>query len=1495
MKMNGLAARFGAIFPARVCLRLCYLLLAVSPLSGFGQVHVINPRNVIPNWDTTMWVANGAVNALEINGNTVYLGGEFSYVGPNTGGGGVTNNLEGRLASTHFVRLDGKVYAALSDGKGGWYVGGSFTLQGETHASLVHLHANGAVDTQLDVDTRPGTVYALALHGNTLYAAGEFAEVRDRTTAFSRYNLMALDVATGRVKSWAPNVNGRINCLALKGDTLYLGGKFTSVAGYYRNRAAAFNLTSGQVLPWDPSPTSDVKALAVAGNTIYAGGLFYSIGGQVRPYLAALDNSYGTATTWSPNPSGYACIVNALRLNGTTLYVGGKFTTIGGQARNNLVAFSVTNHQLQDWNPNPNDAVNAIDVAGEVVYVGGTFTTVRGQPRRYAAAVSAAAGLVTAWNPNPAPSRDVEVVTTITAAGNIVYVGGGFQLIGGDDRKYLAAINAVTGQGTSWNPGADGSVLTLLLDNGLLYVGGYFSSLGGQKRGNLGAIDLATGQATPWNPGADRLVTCLVKLGNTVYAGGSFTSIGGQARSNLAAIDATTGLATPFNPGTDSNVYSLVAENGVLYAGGAFSTVGGQPRGYLAAIHLTTGQVTDWNANIAPGPYSAVNRLMMSEGLLYVGGAFNTVGTLPRNNLAAIDPATAQATAWDPNVNKEVTALAQSDGVVYAGGIFTTVGGVERPSLAAVDAATGKLTPWDRQFHYYYEAVVRSIKIANGNVFAAGRIDKIQNHRTVPNLVVYAPSNRTAGPNYIKGNVFWDQNANCVRDEGEKPIPQVLVAALPGPYYGLSDSSGNYFIRVDTGSYRVSQILPEDATRQFLLGTVCLGETAAHQVTFKSYGNTSAAKDFGNSILPVSHLTTSVASSGRRRCMVNTTTIRYCNTGSVPANGAKVYLQLPEYVVLKGADRPYAAAGNNVYAFDIGSLPANACGTIQVQDSVICNNALPIRGRTQCTKAWITPANAYQENGFWDGSDLTLQGVQLPGGVARIGIYNAGRSMIDNSTYRLYLNAQLVYQQAFRLAAGDSLVMHIPGEGRTVRVEADQRPGHPRKPSGSVALEAVGADAQGKVSMGYVALLPPDDGEPEVDIECLPITDSYDPNDKAVSPQGVTDQHNTPTAAVLQYVVRFQNTGTDVAYKVVVADTLSEHLDVSTLRIGAVSHPYQVKASGKGKVVLTFTFNNINLPDSTADEARSHGFIQFSIKPKAGLPEKTRIENFADIYFDYNDPVRTNTTFNTMYDVPVESNQLYQPLVCTDVNTSPQAGANRAVCEQDTVHLRAVAPAHGRGRWQRISGGGTIAERENAHAPVTGLAYGENVFEWTVAANPCSPDSLRARVAVTRYRNPATPVIGQRGADSLVCNVTGRTYEWLFEGEPFAGQGQAIRVTRPGTYRVRVTDEKGCSSALSPPFAHVLTHLEPILAAEVALFPNPGTGKFTLLLPALNGQAVEISVWDARGRLLETRQVRRSAAGRQPENFDLSHQPAGVFLVKVQTPKGVVLKKVIKK
>jgi uncharacterized repeat protein (TIGR01451 family) len=141
----------------------------------------------------------------------------------------------------------------------------------------------------------------------------------------------------------------------------------------------------------------------------------------------------------------------------------------------------------------------------------------------------------------------------------------------------------------------------------------------------------------------------------------------------------------------------------------------------------------------------------------------------------------------------------------------------------------------------------------------------------------------------------------------------------------------------------------------------------------------------------------------------------------------------------------------------------------------------------------------------------------------------------------------------------------------------------------------------------------------------LEVRGSYNPNDK----QGTRTLTPTQVAngEFIEYTIRFQNTGTDTAFTVVVADTLANNLQANTLEMIAASH--NARTSIKGNKVY-FEFLNILLPDSNVNEPRSHGFVKFRIKPKTNLVLGNTVQNKAAIYFDYNAPVITNTVTTTI-------------------------------------------------------------------------------------------------------------------------------------------------------------------------------------------------------------------------------------------------------------------------
>ena len=140
---------------------------------------------------------------------------------------------------------------------------------------------------------------------------------------------------------------------------------------------------------------------------------------------------------------------------------------------------------------------------------------------------------------------------------------------------------------------------------------------------------------------------------------------------------------------------------------------------------------------------------------------------------------------------------------------------------------------------------------------------------------------------------------------------------------------------------------------------------------------------------------------------------------------------------------------------------------------------------------------------------------------------------------------------------------------------------------------------------------------------------SYDPNFKEVNPKGWgPDGVITTEDSVMEYMVHFQNVGSYLAENVVVKDTLDGNLDWKTLRPVYMSKNCVVDIDEHG--VATFTFSHINLPPVTTEPIASNAMFTYTVKQRPGLPLGTRIHNSASIYFDFNAPIKTNKTRNTI-------------------------------------------------------------------------------------------------------------------------------------------------------------------------------------------------------------------------------------------------------------------------
>ncbi|MBK8722817.1 MAG: T9SS type A sorting domain-containing protein [Saprospiraceae bacterium] len=360
-----------------------------------------------------------------------------------------------------------------------------------------------------------------------------------------------------------------------------------------------------------------------------------------------------------------------------------------------------------------------------------------------------------------------------------------------------------------------------------------------------------------------------------------------------------------------------------------------------------------------------------------------------------------------------------------------------------------------------------------------------------------------------------------------------------------------------------------------------------------------------------------------RRCFNNTYSVHYCNQGTAVAKDAYVEVKLDKWLKYVSSTRPLSSQLGNILRYDLGDIPISDCGDFQIVTYLDCDSTL--LGQTHCTEAHIFPDSLCLPTNGWDGSRIRVSG-QCLGDSIQFEIKNASNSpMLQQSEYIVVEDEIIMMQKPFQLGANESLRFNMPVFGRTYRLEAAQSVGHPGSSKPSVTIENCGV---GPVSLGFVNQFHQDDADPFIDIDCQQNRGSYDPNDKQGFPTGYGKSHFVEQNQQIEYLIRFQNTGTDTAFTVRIHDTLSTHLDPTSFVGGASSHPYSYRIFDNG--IIEFLFSAIALPDSNINKSGSIGFVKFTIAQRKDLPLGTEIKNRAAIYFDYNSPILTNTTIHTI-------------------------------------------------------------------------------------------------------------------------------------------------------------------------------------------------------------------------------------------------------------------------
>ena len=476
--------------------------------------------------------------------------------------------------------------------------------------------------------------------------------------------------------------------------------------------------------------------------------------------------------------------------------------------------------------------------------------------------------------------------------------------------------------------------------------------------------------------------------------------------------------------------------------------------------------------------------------------------------------------------------------------------------------------------------------------------------------------------NQFIGKIYNDENIDCSLNADEKGLSQWYIKAKRDgdTYLAVTDSQGNFEFLIDTGIYNIT------AYPKTPYWEICNNNFT---IDFTTTFDTLTADIGAQAIIDCPLLDVSIGTPFLRKCFENTYTVSYCNYGTIPAEDAYVEIDFDPAMSIVESSIPITAQVGNLVTFEIDDVPVDDCNSFTVKillgDPANCDS-IPL-GATHCVEAHIYPDSICLPSGNWSGASVELDAICTGDSISFI-ISNVGTAATQpNLVYVVVEDNVVLFDGSFGLDPNENEVITVATNGSTFRMEAEQEPNHPGMSMPSVSVENCG-DPNSIFSFGFINIFSQDDGDPFVDVDCQQNVASYDPNDKQGFPLGYGAENYINRGQEIDYMIRFQNTGTDTAFNIVIEDKLSELLDITSVRPGAASHPYQFSISQDR--TMSFEFNNIMLPDSNVNLVASNGFVKFKVSQIPDLEIGTQIQNSASIFFDFNAPIITNQTLHTI-------------------------------------------------------------------------------------------------------------------------------------------------------------------------------------------------------------------------------------------------------------------------
>ena len=496
---------------------------------------------------------------------------------------------------------------------------------------------------------------------------------------------------------------------------------------------------------------------------------------------------------------------------------------------------------------------------------------------------------------------------------------------------------------------------------------------------------------------------------------------------------------------------------------------------------------------------------------------------------------------------------------------------------------------------------------------------------------------------WATGRIAFDTNLSCTLDTADIALSGWIVQAEGGPttLYGISNEQGRYAIALDTGDYLFRLIPPNgywEPCDSFIPITILPNDTSFTPL-------------LAQPVVDCPYPEASTYTTPLSPCQNSTVVVNYCNEGTAPADDAYIEVELDTLFEVVSSTIPWSFQSGNTYTFSLGGLSIDTCGFFKISVRLSCDatpgQAHPVLTHIYPDSLCLPPLSNYS------GAFLEAK-ARCEGDSLRFTLSNTGGAPMSSPQEYVVIEDAVLYLNApFELGEGEAVEIPLAADGATYFLAAPQEPGAPGSPVVSALAEGCGVNEAGGFSTGFANQFGHSEEEPAQDVlyqeNSLPLA----ANAVSAHPVGYGEEHFIRRGEELKYHIQFGNPGQDTVFQLVVRDTLSPFLDLSSVRPGAASHPYTFRIEPPN--VLTFTFHSLELLPELQENGEAAGFVKFRVAQKPGLPAGTVIENRASFQYDFGRWAAAEPAFHTIGEefVVVQTEDVFEEQARVQVFPNP--------------------------------------------------------------------------------------------------------------------------------------------------------------------------------------------------------------------------------------------------